>query len=240
MARYSLSPSDLPTSTADIKFWTKLAIPPLCWSALSCEKSSNHLRVKQWASVMWVSWMQMMSTRSLFRNSCSSGFFFSVRQHFTVGRHAGQLMFLDDSIGCLFVAFSFLRDSNYQLQQVGPFEAGGPALSPPGVPLDKHNTTVCQSTWPCWVECVVIDLFLVLSLCRRSACCPQPTLPTSEQLLVWAWSTLLLDWWLPPAISSISLTSCPWLGVHLAVGSRGSPPPWLLAAFSSSSAPHKV
>ena len=35
--------------------------------------------------------------------------------------------------------------------------------------------------------------FLVLSLFRRSARCPKPSLPTSEQLMVWAWYVLLLD-----------------------------------------------
>ena len=43
---------------------------------LSCRKSSYPLRVKRRASVRLVSWMQMMSTPSLSRNSCGSGFFF--------------------------------------------------------------------------------------------------------------------------------------------------------------------
>ena len=65
MAKYSLSSPDLSTSTAGAVFRTKVTIPPLCRSALSCRKSSYPLRMKQWASVMWVSWMQMMSTPSL-------------------------------------------------------------------------------------------------------------------------------------------------------------------------------
>ena len=58
---------------------------------------------------------------------------------------------------------SSLPDSSYQSQQVGHFEAGGLALSSPGVPWDEHHTAVCQSAWPCWVRCVVIGLLLVLS-----------------------------------------------------------------------------
>ena len=64
----------------------------------------------------------------------------------------------------------------------------------------------------------------------------KPSLLTSEQLIVWAWSDLLLDWWPPPAIESNLPDQSPLAGIHLAVQSRGPPPPWPLAAFSSSSA----
>ena len=76
MARYSMSPSDLLNSIAGMVFQTRVTISPLCRPALSCWKSSYPLRVKRWVSVRWISWMQMMSTPSLFRNSCSLGFFF--------------------------------------------------------------------------------------------------------------------------------------------------------------------
>ena len=75
-----------------------------------------------------------------------------------------------------------------------------------------HGTsTICQSAWPC--------IGLVLSLCRRSARCPQPSLPTSEQLI---------ESYLPVP------DQLPLAGKTL--GSRGPPPPWPLAVFSSSSA----
>ena len=92
----------------------------------------------------------------------------------------------------------------------------------------RHHTAVCQSACPCWVRCVVSGLLLVLSLCRRSARCPQPLLPTSEQLMVR--SVLLLDWWPPPAIEFYPPDRLPlagntlgrwatWTSSALAVGS---------------------
>ena len=65
------------------------------------------------------------------------------------------------------------------------FEAGGPALSPPGVPRDERHTAVCQSTWPCWVRCIVTSLLLVLSLCKNHSpenaqkSCDLDAIPTS-------------------------------------------------------------
>ena len=85
-------------------------------------------------------------------------------------------------------------------------------------------------------KCVVTGLLLVLSLCRWSASCPQPSLPTSEQLMICAWSVLLLDWWSPPAIESNLPDQLALAGntLGLAVGSRGPPPPCPLTVFSSS------
>ena len=44
-----------------------------------------------------------------------------------------------------FFALSSLPDLLYQSQLAGPFETGGPALSPPGGPRDEHHSTVCWS-----------------------------------------------------------------------------------------------
>ena len=93
---------------------------------------------------------------------------------------------------------------------------------------------------PCWVRCVVIGLLLDFTLSRRSTRCPQPTLLTSEQLMVWAWCVLLDLWsqlssWVmcgpPPWLLVAFSRPPPWL---LVAFSR--PPPWLLVAFRSSSA----
>ena len=202
MARYSLSPSDLPTSIAGMVFRTRVTIPPLCRSALSCRKSSYPLRVKRWASVRWVSWMQMMSTPSLFRNPCSSGFFFRSPSAFHCAKTSGTADvsgWLDKQFACCLLFSSWFA---LPVAAGGPLWGWGPGTVTAWCSRDEHHTAVCQSAWPCWVRCVVTGLLLVLSLCRRSARCPQPSLPTSEQLMAWAWSVLLLDWLPPPATES--------------------------------------
>ena len=101
-------------------FWTGVTIPPLSRSALSCQKSSYPLMVKRWASVRWVSWMQMMSTPSLFRNSCSSGFFFrspSVFHCAKTTRTADISGWLDKHFTCCLLFFSWFAL---------PVTAGGP------------------------------------------------------------------------------------------------------------------
>ena len=87
---------------------------------------------------------------------------------------------------------------------------------------------------PCWVRCVVTGLLLALSLHRRSVRCPQPSLLNSS----WFEDGVSFSYigGLHQLSNPIYPTSRPWLGIHLAVGSRGPPPPWPLAAFSSSSA----
>ena len=120
MARYSLSSSDLPTSIAGMVFRTRVTSPPLCRSALSCRKSSYPLRVKRWASVRWVSWMQMMSTPTLFRNTCSSGFFFRSPSAFHCAKTSGTADvsgWLDKQFACC-----LLFSSWFAL----PVAAGGP------------------------------------------------------------------------------------------------------------------
>ena len=183
-------------------FRPKVTIPPLCWSVLSCWKSSYPLRVKWWASVRRVSWIQMMSTPSLFRNSCSSGFFFRSPSAF----HCAKIRGTTDISGWLYEHFAccLLFSSRFALPVAagGPLWGWGPGTVTAWCSTDEHHTATCQSAWPCWVGCVVIDLLLVLSLCRRSASSPQPSLLTFEQLMVWAWSVLLLDWWPPPSIES--------------------------------------
>ena len=87
----------------------------------------------------------------------------------------------------------------------------------------------------------MIGLLLVLSLCRRSARCPQPFyFPNSEQFMGLSLECpLSYIGGLHQLSSPIYPTSCPWLGIHLAVGSRGPPPPggWLrLAAHPPSGA----
>ena len=71
-------------------------IPPLCWSALSCRKSSNSLREKRWASVRWVFWIQMMPTPPFSGTPVAQVLSIKVPQRPTVWRLAEQLMFPDD------------------------------------------------------------------------------------------------------------------------------------------------
>ena len=61
-------------------------------------------------------------------------------------------------------------------------------------------------------------------------------IPTSEQLMVWARSVLLLDWWPPPAIESNLSDQSPQAGNTFGRWVSWPHPPWPLAAFSSSSA----
>ena len=72
-------------------------------------------------------------------------------------------------------------------------------------------------------------------LITRQEVCLQSSATTSdfEQLMVWASPRLVasISW-----SSPIYPTSRPWLGIHLAFGSRGPPRAWPLASFSTSSA----
>ena len=137
MARYSLSPPDLPTSTAGILIQTT---PPLCQSVLSCRKSSYPLMVKRWASVTWVSWIQMMSSPSLFMNSCSSVFFFRSHSEFHCTKTSGTADvsgWLDKLFACRLVFSSWHAPS-----------PPPPSSSPSPTPPTQSRVTYILSEWP--------------------------------------------------------------------------------------------
>ena len=82
----------------------------------------------------------------------------------------------------------------------------------------------------CNVGCIVSGLLLVLLIWRRSADLCQHIL-TSGQLVVWALSAIILDWWPSPAFKSGLSDQLLVAGVHLAVGLLED---WLFVAFSNS------
>ena len=94
--RWSLPPSLVYIPLVPVFWMSSLAI------ARSGLLNVFHAR-ERWASVRWVSWMQMMSTPSIFRNSLA----FFLRSS-TEWRQAEQLMLTDDWIGCLLPSLLFL------------------------------------------------------------------------------------------------------------------------------------